>query len=169
MSSPVPAWALTAAYALHMLATIVLVGGLFVLSVLWLPAASRSLSAHDQANLLRAISRRFQPLAWLSIAVLVATGMTQMAASPNYLGLLAIDNLWSAAMLAKHTAFGAMLALAAYQTWVVTPTLERQALLRAADTGLEGRAATASQQRLLRINLWIGIVILGLTAIARTA
>jgi uncharacterized membrane protein len=165
----VPNSLLALSYTLHMLATVVLVGGLFVLSVLWLPAASRTLHPRDQAALLRAILRRFQPLAWLSIAVLAATGLTQMAANPNYLGFLALENPWSVAMFAKHAAFGVMVALAIYQTWVITPALERQALQRAADGEPGDQAVAASQSRLLRLNFWIGLIILGLTAIARTA
>jgi len=166
---PVPVFLLTLAYTLHLLATVVLVGGLFVLSVLLLPAASRALAPRDQAIVLRAILRRFRPLAWLSIAVLAATGLTQMAANPNYLGFLALENPWSVAMFAKHAAFGVMVALAIYQTWVITPALERQALQRAVDGEPGGQAVAASQSRLLRLNFWIGLIILGLTAIARTA
>lgn len=160
---------LTLAYTLHMLATVVLVGGLFVLSVLWLPAASRTLAPREQAALLQAILRRFQPLAWLSIAVLAATGLTQMAASPDYQGFLALENRWSVAMFTKHLAFASMVALAGYQTWVITPALERQALQRAAARTPGEPAEPSSQSRLLRLNFWIGLVILVLTAIARTA
>ena len=160
---------LTLSYTLHMLATVVLVGGLFVLSVLWLPAAGRALSPVDQAALLRATLRRFQPLAWLSIAVLMATGLTQMAASPAYVGLLVLENRWSVAMFAKHLAFGAMVALAVYQTWVLAPALERQILSRAARGEAEDAASIAPQRRMLRLNFWIGLIILLLTAVARTA
>jgi uncharacterized membrane protein len=166
---PVPVFLLTLAYTLHLLATVVLVGGLFVLSVLWLPAASRALVPRDQAALLRAILRRFQPLAWLSIAVLAVTGLTQMAANPNYHGFLALENRWSLSMFAKHAAFAAMVALVVYQTWVITPALERQALRRASDGEPGDPAVPPSQSRLLRLNFWIGLIILGLTAIARTA
>jgi uncharacterized membrane protein len=166
---PVPVFILTFAYGLHLLATIVLVGGLFVLSVLWLPAASRALVPRDQAAMLRAILRRFQPLAWLSIAVLAATGLTQMAANPNYMGFLALENRWSVAMFTKHAAFAVMVVLAAYQTWVITPALERQALQQAAEARPGEPARSSPQSRLLRLNFWIGLIILGLTAIARTA
>jgi uncharacterized membrane protein len=165
----VPGPLLTLSYALHLLATVVLVGGLFVLSVLWLPAASRSLSAQDQASMLRSILRRFQPLAWLSMAVLAATGLMQMAADPNYQGFLQLGTRWSAAMLAKHAAFAVMVVLAGVQTWGVTPALEREALQRAA-TGARGEPVhTSAQTRLLRLNFWLGLVILGLTTIAQTA
>jgi len=166
---PMPVFLLTLAYTLHLLATVVLVGGLFVLSVLWLPAASRTLAPRDQAALLRAILRRFQPLAWLSIALLAATGLTQMAANPNYQGFLALENRWSVAMFTKHAAFAGMVALAGYQTWVITPALERQALQQSAVGEPGDPAVSSSQSRLLRLNFWIGLVILGLTAIARTA
>src|SRR5436190_9397084 len=52
-----------------------------------------TLSLHDALP----IYRRFNPLAWISLAVLVASGLTQMSASKNYQGLLRIANPWAAA------------------------------------------------------------------------
>jgi putative copper export protein len=72
-------------------------------------------------------------------------------------------------MFAKHLAFGVMVALAVYQTWVLAPALERQTLRRAAQGEPEEGSALAPQRRMLRLNFWMGMVILLLTAIARTA
>lgn len=150
---------LALAFWLHMAATVVWIGGLFYQSVVLAPALA---SVEDPAALLERLQKRFQPLAWLSLAVLVGTGLVQMSANANYEGLLSIANPWSQAIFAKHLAIGLMLLVAAYQTWVLQPRLAREAMLGAAE-GSRRRFA-----RLAQINLVLGILVLGLTALART-
>ncbi|HJW89155.1 MAG TPA: CopD family protein [Anaerolineales bacterium] len=165
-----PLWALSLAYWLHMLATIVWIGGLAALALLVLPAARQRLSADDLASLLHNIQSRLDPLAWMSLAVLTATGLFQMSANPNYLGFLAFSNLWARAILFKHLSFFLMVGLSAYLTWGLLPALRREALLRA--KGLAHPQAAQLQRReiwLIRLNLLLGVIILGLTALARAS
>lgn len=161
-----PVWALTLAYWLHMAATVVWIGGLFYQAVILEPSLSKLLAPDQLAALLRSLRRRFQPLAWLSLAVLFATGLTQMSGNPNYEGFLAVGNRWAVAMLAKHTTIFLMMGIAAYQTWFLHPELERAALRKAAGEigSLAGR-----QLRSQQINIALSLVVLGLTAVARTA
>jgi uncharacterized membrane protein len=163
-----PAWALTLAYTLHMAATVSWVGGLLFQAAILMPAIQRSLDPAAAARLLETLRRRFDPLAWLSLAVLVATGLTQMGANPNYEGFLAFGNRWAAAILAKHAVIAGMVGLAAYQTWFLYPRLTRLTLVRG---GAPEAAAAASRQQasLGRLNLIFSAAVLALTAIARTA
>ncbi len=165
MSQP-PLWALTLAFWLHMAATVVWIGGLFYQAAVLSPALTRHLSARDQAALLGSLQRRFQPLAWLSLAVLVVTGLVQMSGNPNYQGLLSVENRWAAAILAKHLVILLMVGAAAYQTWVVQPHLART-LLRV--EGEQAERPLAGPRRLNRLNLALALLTLGLTALARTA
>jgi uncharacterized membrane protein len=167
-----PLWALTIAYWLHMLATVAWIGGLTALAVFVLPAASRTLQPEAYAGLLAAIQRRFDPLAWFSLAVLIGTGMFQMSANPNYSGFLAIDNTWAAAILAKHLVIFGMTGLSAYLTWVLLPKARRMALLRSRrpeTNSPDAQRLETQEVRLLQLNLILGIVVLALTAIARAA
>ena len=66
-----------------------------------LPAARKSLSGNQYSAFLDQVSRRLQLVGWLSLAVLVGTGMFQMSASPSYRGFLAINNPWSIALDSK--------------------------------------------------------------------
>src|SRR3972149_3791825 len=100
-----------------MAATVVWIGGLTFQTIILAPALDGS------PELLERLRRRFEPLAWLSLAVLIGTGLFQMSASPNYTGLLSIRNGWSAAILAKHLVIGLMLVLASIQTWWIQPRL----------------------------------------------
>jgi len=162
-----PIWALTLAYWLHMAATVVWIGGLFFQSAIVAPALTATLEPQAALKLLRSLRQRFTPLAWFSLALLTATGLTQMSGSPHYDGLLQIDNRWSAAILAKHAVIGLMVIAAAIQTWLLQPQLER-ALLRPETAEAPGDSATRYQQ-LTSVNLVLGLVVLALTAIARTA
>ncbi|MGW8224117.1 MAG: CopD family protein [Anaerolineales bacterium] len=163
-----PFWALSLAYWLHMLATVAWIGGLVALVVLVLPAAKKSLEPATYANFLEQVQRRLDPLAWLSLAILLATGLFQMSANPNYTGFLSISNRWAVAMLLKHLLFIVMIGISAYLTWGILPALRRIALRQA--KGLDSQAAEQLQDRerlLLRLNLVLGILILAMTALAR--
>jgi uncharacterized membrane protein len=162
---------LSAAYALHMAATVAWVGGLVFQSFL-LPGATRGLDPLPRARLYADLARRFQPVAGISLAALVFTGLSQMAAHPSYAGFLAIEGRWAQAILAKHLAFGAMVLLAAWQTWGVQPHLGRLLLRHAAGAEPSGNELLHVLQRFDRLalaNAGLALVVLTLTAIARTA
>jgi uncharacterized membrane protein len=152
-----------------MLATILWIGGLAAV-VLLLPAARRSLEADAFAGLLERIQRRLDPVAWLSVSVLIVTGLFQMSASPNYEGFLTIGNRWAAAILAKHLVFFGMVGASAYMTWGLLPGIRRYALLRArGQAGKEAEVLEGREIALLRLNLVLGVIVLALTALARAS
>jgi uncharacterized membrane protein len=161
---------LTGSYLLHLIATVVWIGGLVIIALVIQPIASRTVT--DKAalgQLFDAIHKRFQPLANLSLIVLVLTGMVQMVASKFYKGFLAIDNPWSQAILLKHLAVGLMIVLAAVMTYSIEPAMRRNAFMAANDLADEKVAARLRKQqaRLTRLNLVFSILVLIFTAIAR--
>ena len=169
MSSP-PFWALSLTYWLHMLATVVWIGGLSALSLILLPAARGSLDAGAYSRLLEGVQRRLDPLGWLSLAILVGTGLFQMSASPNYQGFLAVNSRWAVAILLKHGVFAIMVLVSAYLTWGLLPRLRRAALRRLKQPDESETGALHHQEaRLVRINLFLGILVLALTALARAS
>jgi len=166
--SATPYWVLSLAYWLHMLATVAWVGGLTALIYLFLPTAQKQLDPEALAGLMLHIQRRLDPLAWLSLAVLITTGLVQMGVSPNYQGFLRISNLWTVAIFIKHLAFLLMVAISAYISWGVLPAMRRLALMRAKNSKDVVRLQRR-ERSLLRLNLILGVIILGLTALARAA
>jgi uncharacterized membrane protein len=177
MSSP-PLLALSLTYWLHMLATVVWLGGLAALSIFVVPSAQGSLESSAYSRLLEAIQRRLDPLGWLCLAVLVGTGLFQMSANPNYQGFLAVNNRWAVAILTKHLVFFVMTALSAYLTWGLLPALRRAALRQSRineDRLVNPENVTQMQRlkrreaQLLRLNLFLGVIVLALTAIARSS
>jgi uncharacterized membrane protein len=161
---------LTASYALHLIATVVWIGGLITLALIVQPIAARRLP--DQAalaQLLDTIQRRFQPLANISLITLILTGMVQMAASKFYIGFLRFDNVWSQAILLKHIAVIVMIGLAGIMTFSIQPALRRNALLAANDISDEAEQDRLRKQqvRLTRLNVVFSVLVLIFTAIAR--
>lgn len=168
--SATPYWAISVAYWLHMLATVVWIGGMAALTILVLPAARAALPEERYPAFLQALQRRLDPLAWTSLIVLLATGMFQMSANPNYSGFLAIDNRWAVAILVKHLVFFGMTGVSAYLTWGLLPRLKRAALRRS--RGLDAPEASRLQRQemlLVRVNLILAVFVLALTALARAA
>jgi uncharacterized membrane protein len=165
-----PVWALSIAYWVHMLATVLWIGGLATLSLMVLPAARKVLAPQAYADLLSALQKRLDPLGWFSVIVLLASGMLQMSSNQNYEGFLSIKGLWASSILIKHILFGLMVLVSGYLTWGLLPALRRAALRKA--SGKEPPEIEKLQKRevfLLRLNLILGVFVLLLTAIARSA
>ena len=162
----VPFWVLTFSYWLHLLSTVVWLGGLALMALVAWPAVRRSVMSTEQWL---SLGRRFTPWANASLVILWITGFVQMTADANYEGLLAINTLWSQAMLIKHIAVIAMMGFGLYIQWRLHPALVRLALL---EQKRPERAAADREQlahrevRLLRLNLVCAAAVLFFTAVA---
>jgi uncharacterized membrane protein len=164
-----PTWVLALSFWLHMVATVIWVGGLALMALVVWPGARAALGPGPElAELIRQVQRRFTPWAWTSLAVLIATGLTQMTANKNYDGFLRITNAWTAAILAKHLAVGGMMLIGGYMQWGLQPELARLALLEARDRAAPDAERLRRRELILtRLNLLCGLLVLALTAIAR--
>ncbi len=153
-----------------MLATVVWIGALSTLALFIIPIGYRQLPPEAYANLLERVNRRLDPVGWFCLAALVATGLFQMSSNPNYEGFLAISNRWSMAILVKHLVFTAMIIISAIMTWRVLPALRHASLRRARGLDVKGEER-AHRQAVLLVwgNLALSLVVLALTALARTA
>src|SRR5215212_4739878 len=82
---------LALSFFLHMIATVVWIGGLFVLTILFWPEtralAERSEQGAVLLDLLDRVRKRFYPLTNFSLVVLIGTGLFQMEQNPHYDGL----------------------------------------------------------------------------------
>jgi uncharacterized membrane protein len=165
-----PGWVLTSSYALHLLATVLWIGGLVFQALFLLPFVTRTQIDGTATVNLSLLQKRFQPLAWLSLTVLFATGLTQMAAHPQYEGLLAVHNRWSIAIIAKHLSILPMLGITAFQSLFLHPRLQRE-LIRTKSHGSETQTMQTlkEERRLVVLNAILSVAVLILTAIARTS
>ena len=166
-----PTWAIALVFWLHMLATVIWLGGLAAIAILVLPAAKRVLKPADQLAFIEGIQKRLEPLAWFSLATLVATGLFQLSVNPHYDGFLSTTGQWSLAILTKHIMVIVMIVVSAIQTWEVLPAI-RRGLMRVE----KGQADEVEMERLqkretllLQLNIGLSILILAATAFARAS
>ena len=169
MQTP-PSWALALIYWIHMLATVTWIGGIVAISILVLPAAKRVLKPVDQRALLDAMQKRLEPLAWFSITALIATGLFQLSANEHYNGFLDVSTQWSLSILIKHSLGLVMGAVTAVQTWEVLPAIRRTSMRKEKGASEEEIIRLQKrEERLLKANLILSVLILGATALARAA
>ena len=172
-----PDWGLTVAYFLHMITTVIAVGGLAFMVLFLAPLGRKKKSDPEFMYQQLKIIRSLEAAGWFCAAVLVGTGMLQMSANPNYNGLLVFENRWSAAILSKHLFFLLAVLLSAYISLVLLPGLRRsflRASQRASSPDLQNSADALSTEfnratNFITIDLILAIIILGFTAIARVS
>ena len=162
----IPFWVLALSYWLHLLSTVIWLGGLALMAIVGWPAVRRRLLESEQWA---ALLRRFTPWANASMVILWVTGFLQMTSDPNYDGFLAVNTLWAQALLVKHIAVVGMMIFGFYVQWRIHPALARLALLEQKRPELakaEHEQLTLRENRLLRLNLLCAAIVLFFTAVA---
>jgi uncharacterized membrane protein len=154
---------------LHMLATVTWIGSLAAISILVLPASTRTLKLVDQVSFISALQKRLEPIAWFSMGLLVVTGLFQLSTSPHYNGFLDLSTQWSFAILIKHGLAVIMAVVSAIQTWEVLPAIHRNLLRKDKANKAELEKLNRRETLLLRINLILSALILLATAFARAS
>jgi uncharacterized membrane protein len=160
---------LSLSFFFHLIATVAWIGGLVTLAVIVQPILNHSVTeVKEQARLLEAIQKRFQPIANLSLIVLILTGMVQTVNSPFYKGFLRFDNVWTEAILFKHLAIVGMVIVAGVMTFSIQPAVKRTTLLLANDVADATAVVKLQKQqaRLTQLNLGLSMLVLFFTALA---
>jgi uncharacterized membrane protein len=165
----VPVWALSLSYWLHMLATVLWLGGLASFHLFLFPALRQIADPAARLQLFERAQKRLDPLGWFCLLLLTATGLVQMSASPAYAGFLSISNPWAATLLLKHIVFLGMAGVSAYTTWGALPGLRRALLRHSLGQPAEADDLLRQHARLLRLNLLLGVIVLTFTALARVS
>lgn len=151
----------------HILATVVWIGGLMLMLLLIYPELRRQLADRPELDaLLIRLRQRIMPWNNLALAVLLVTGMLQMAADPNYTSLMEIQNEWSRVIFFKHLALIGLVIAGGILQFGVFPKLDRLYLLsqRGKDDPKEWQRLHASETRWTAISVALGVLILGFSA-----
>lgn len=162
-------WLLAISYWIHLLATIVWLGGIVVMVFIAWPAHQQGSLANNQWFNLQ---RRSLPWINASLVILLITGFYQMTSDPNYTGFLSIDSTWAWAILLKHVAYGLMVIITVTAQAYLYPAMSRLSLLAEKKPDLaaaEGEKLQRQEIRLLRLNLICAVLVLLFTAIATAA
>lgn len=159
-------WILAASYWIHLLATIVWLGGITLITLFAWPALQ---SGTLETNQWWVIQRKFIPWANMSMIALLVTGFYQMTTDSNYAGFLNVDSQWAVAILLKHIAFLVMIVVTIYMQAVLYPAMSRASLLaerKPEIAATQNDKAQRKEIRLLRINLICAVIVLLFTALA---
>lgn len=159
-------WIMAISYWIHMLATVVWLGGLALLALVAWPALRKGTLTDNQWF---GLQKRFMPWANFSLVLLLITGFVQMTNDTNYSGFMVIDSLWAWAMLLKHIAFVGMVLLSIYMQFALYPAMTRLSLLNESRPQLavtEQEKLSRKEWQFLRLNLACAALILLFTAIA---
>lgn len=156
-------------YWLHLIATVIWLGGLATLVLVAWPGMGQALADYPAVgNVFDALERRFRPLANVSLVVLLVTGILQMGGDPHYEGFLQIESPWSVSLLAKHVVILAMIGVSAALQWNVRPALERARFEAQHRTRPGGEVEAGLRRRMRRLtaaNLLLGLLVLLITAV----
>lgn len=153
---------LAISYWLHLLTTVLWLGGLTFVSLIALPAYRRGEIADNQWLTLQ---KSLLPYINGSMAILWVTGFYQMTNDAQYSGFMVLDSQWAWAILAKHVAVLGMTALSLVMQFRLLPEMERVMLLKGKQR--EAHATLARREtQLLRLNMMLAVIVLLFTAIA---
>ena len=146
-------WFLSISYLLHLLSTVIWLGGLATTVIVTLPAF-RQQTLDDNQWL--ALQRRLVPWINASLAVLLVTGFYQMTQDTNYGGFMVLDGVWAWSMLFKHIAFGGLAAMTLYQQFALYPEMERVRLLARKNTAQFSALQGETRRKEIRL-LWFNV------------
>ncbi len=154
---------------IHILATVIWIGGLLITLILVYPEVRRVLE--DTPQLYRLLSRlrqRFYPMSNLCVVALWVTGLFQMTNAPQYDGFLTFDNTWSRVMLLKHLFVVLMIVAGLMLQYGVTPRLERTSLQLEHNKGdvAVWKTLRTQEVRLTMVNAALGVAVLACSALA---
>ena len=155
---------LSLSHVLHLLATVVWIGGIAMILLVILPSAKATLeSAPMVKRLMKEISKRFTPMANISILVLIATGIVIAHYEKNFIGLLEFNKPWNVIMLLKHFLVALMIIIHFYRGLILNPKIGRL-------SSKINESKVAKLQKisldLVKSNLVLGMIVLVLTGIS---
>ncbi len=149
---------LAGSYWLHLIATIIWLGGIAFVLFVAIPSAKQVLGA-EAGKMTGEISKRFTPMANYSILLLIVTGIVLTAANNKFSGIINFANSWYLVLIAKHLFVFGMVAIHFYRGLALAPRIARTELA----------SAKASLQKLslnlVKVNFCLGLIVLLLSGI----
>lgn len=147
---------LAISYWLHLIATVIWIGGITFILFVAIPSAKQILGA-EAGKLMGEISKRFTPLVNYSIILLIVTGV----ALADFMNR-EFWNSWTLVLTVKHVLVLGMVAVHFYRGLILAPRIART----------EPASAKASLQKLslnlVKVNFYLGLLVLFLSRIIQS-
>ena len=157
-------WVLALSHFIHVMGTVVWIGGILMTLLVILPSSKAALeSAPMVGKLMKEIAKRFTPLANISILMLIATGIILFYYDKNYTFFLDLKNRWNVLIALKHALVAIMIIIHFYRGLILSQKIEKS-------TSNPNEVQPARLKKLsldlVKVNFALGIIVLLLTAVS---
>jgi uncharacterized membrane protein len=149
---------LAAASWLHLIATVIWIGGIAFILFIAMPSARQVMGA-DAGKLMGEVSKRFTPVANYSIAILVLTGAVMAVLNNRFSSSAIPENNWIIVLAVKHILVLTMIVIHFYRGRILAPKIMK----------MEPEPRKVALQNLsinlVKANFGLGLMVLLLSAI----
>ncbi len=151
----------------HLLATVIWIGGIFMVLYVILPSARNSLESTAMAGLMKEITGKFTPLANASILVMVITGVIIALYKEKFGGFFNMGDFWNGTLVFKHLLVTVMIIIHFYRGLVLAPKIGRLSAQAAGSPSLSSQVAGLQKLslNLVKANFVLGIIVLLATGV----
>lgn len=113
--------------SLHVLATVLWFGGMFINFIVIRPSAAKTLNPETAGKFQKILMQRFRIIVYVSIVVLGITGIPMKIVSEHYAGIVSFDHIWGTVSFVKHLIYGVLVLLAVINFEVLAPRMAKAA------------------------------------------
>lgn len=149
---------LAGTYWMHLIATVVWIGGITFLLFVVIPSANQALGA-EAGRLMGEVSKRFAPIVNYSMVLLFATGIVLTAVNKQFSGIGNFVNDWYLGLIVKHVFVSGMVAVHFYRGLILASKMKK------AKTSSEKASLQKLSLNLVRVNFYLGLMVLLLSGI----
>ena len=157
-------WILALSHFIHVMGTVVWIGGILMTLFVVLPGSKTALeSPQIVGKLMKEITKRFTPMANMSIILIIVTGIIIYFYDKNYTFFSDLENRWNMLIALKHVFVATMIIIHFYRGLILNPKIERS-------SSEPNEKHTSKLKKIsldfVRINFALGIIVLLLTAVS---
>jgi uncharacterized membrane protein len=150
---------------IHILSAVVWVGGMLFLALVVVPVA-RSLPAVERAALIGAVGRRFRVVGWACIALLIATGVINLAYRgltwETFFSAQMLESQFGRVLLLKLALVVVMIVLSAVHDFVIGPQSVRLAESKAPADAEQMVSLRRQASWMARVNAVLALLVVAL-------
>jgi uncharacterized membrane protein len=158
---------LSLSHFIHLFATVIWIGGIFMVLLVILPSARTSLESTAMAALMKEITGKFTPLANASILVMVITGIIIALYKEKFGGFFNMGDFWNGTLVVKHLLVALMIIIHFYRGLVLAPRVGKLSAQAAGSPSLSSQVARLQKLslNLIKANFALGIIVLLATGV----
>ncbi|MBI5748901.1 MAG: DUF4149 domain-containing protein [Nitrospinae bacterium] len=149
---------LAVSYWLHLIATVVWIGGIIFILFIVIPSSNQLLGV-ESGKLMGEISKRFTPLANYSIILLIITGLVLTGFNKQFSGIGNFKNNWTFVLTVKHVLVLGMVIVHFYRGLVLSPKIVKT------ESMTEKTSLQKLSLNLVKVNFCAGLLVLLLSGV----